>query len=50
MLTSLSQLLGASHLCLTVNSSVNFLIYYSVGSKFKAASHRSGGSLPLVVL
>ena len=33
-------LLGISSLCLTINSSINFLIYYSMGNMFKAASHR----------
>ena len=33
-------MLGVSHLSLTINSSINFLIYFSLGKRFKAASKR----------
>ena len=36
----LSTMLGVSHLSLTINSSINFLIYFSMGKRFKAASKR----------
>ena len=29
-----------SHLSLTINSSINFLIYFSIGKRFKRATHR----------
>ena len=29
-----------SHLSLTINSSINFLIYFSIGKRFKRAAHR----------
>ena len=34
-------MVGVSHLSLTVNSSVNFLIYFSLGKRFQAAAKRS---------
>ena len=40
ILILLSILLGVSHLSLTLNSSVNFLIYFSLGKKFKTVSKR----------
>merc|ERR1719228_2334223 len=40
-----SILLGVSHLSLTLNSSVNFLIYFSLGKKFKTVSKRYGRRL-----
>jgi hypothetical protein len=36
----LRWLLGASHLSLAVNSSINPLIYFSVGRRFKEAAYR----------
>ena len=39
------MLLGISHLALTINSSINFLIYFSVGKKFKKAASRAGRSV-----
>ena len=33
-------MLGISHLSLTINSSINFLIYFSMGKWFKAATTR----------
>ena len=36
----LSTMLGVSHLSLVINSSINFLIYLSMGKRFKAASNR----------
>ena len=33
-------MLGISHLSLTINSSINFLIYFSLGKRFKAATNR----------
>ena len=35
-----SIMVGVSHLSLTVNSSVNFLIYFSLGKRFQAAARR----------
>ena len=32
--------MGVSHLCLIINSSINFLVYFSMGKRFKAASQR----------
>lgn len=32
--------MGVSHLTLAVNSSINFLIYYSLGSKFHETTKR----------
>ena len=37
----LSTMLGVSHLSLVINSSINFLIYFSMGKRFKAATNRS---------
>jgi hypothetical protein len=36
----LSTMLGVSHLSLVINSSINFLIYFSMGKRFKAATNR----------
>ena len=33
-------MMAVSHLSLTINSSVNFLIYFSLGKRFKAATNR----------
>ena len=35
-----STMLGVSHLSLVINSSINFLIYFSMGKRFKAATNR----------
>merc|ERR1719264_795024 len=35
LITASRVMIGMSHLSLGVNSSINFLIYYSLGSKFK---------------
>ena len=45
----LSTMLGVSHLSLVINSSINFLIYFSMGKRFKAATKRSIYSLPLMI-
>ena len=40
MVCPCSWLLGISHLSLVINSSINFLLYFSIEKRFKGAAYR----------